>query len=90
MRECDTVAPLGGDEFAVIVAEPLKLSNALSHADSILKRIREPCVYEGRALSRASIGTAGYPDHYSEPVELVKYADIALYPTILSSEMPHD
>jgi diguanylate cyclase (GGDEF)-like protein/PAS domain S-box-containing protein len=80
MRDCDTVARLGGDEFAVIVVEPLKLSNALNLANSILKQIREPFVYEGRTiLSRASIGLAAYPDHDSEPPELMKDADIALY-----------
>lgn len=80
MRECDTVARLGGDEFAVIVVEPLKLCNALNLADSIIRRIRQPFTYNGRTiLSRTSIGVAAYPDHDSEPTELVKDADIALY-----------
>lgn len=80
MRDCDTMARLGGDEFAVIVVEPLKLSNALNLAETIIKRIRQPFIYEGRTiLSRASIGVAAYPDHDSEPTELVKDADIALY-----------
>lgn len=80
MRDCDTVARLGGDEFAVIVVEPLKLSNALNLAEGILKRIRQPFNYEGRTIiSRASIGVAAYPEHDTEPAELVKDADIALY-----------
>ncbi|MEZ0172125.1 EAL domain-containing protein [Microvirga sp. TS319] len=80
MRDQDTVARIGGDEFAVLVVEPLRLSHAANLGEIILKRLRLPFMYAGRALmSRASIGVAAYPDHDSEPVELMKDADIALY-----------
>ena len=80
MREQDTVARLGGDEFAVLVVEPLGLSHAANLGEIILKRLRQPSLYAGRTLmSRASIGVAGYPDHDSEPAEIMKDADIALY-----------
>ncbi|WP_134496071.1 sensor domain-containing protein [Microvirga pakistanensis] len=80
IRKQDTVARLGGDEFAVLVVEPLRLSHAANLGDIILTRLRQPFMYAGRALmSRASIGVAAYPDHDSEPAELMKDADIALY-----------
>jgi len=80
MREEDTVARLGGDEFAVLAVEPLRLSHAANLGDIILKRLRQPFMYAGRTLmSRASIGVAAFPDHDSEPVELMKDAGIALY-----------
>ncbi|WP_414472014.1 EAL domain-containing protein [Microvirga sp. M2] len=80
MRDQDTVARIGGDEFAVLVVEPLRLSHAANLGEIILKRLRLPFMYAGRALmNRASIGVAAYPDHDSEPVELMKDADIALY-----------
>ncbi|MXQ12762.1 sensor domain-containing protein [Microvirga makkahensis] len=80
MREQDTVARLGGDEFAVLVVEPLRLSHAANLGEIILRRLRKPFTYAGRTLiNRASIGVAAYPDHDSEPVELMKDADIALY-----------
>jgi len=80
VRGCDTVARLGGDEFAVVVVEPLRLGNAASLATTMTQRLRQPFLYNGRTIvSRASIGVAGFPDHDSDPVELMKDADIALY-----------
>jgi diguanylate cyclase (GGDEF)-like protein/PAS domain S-box-containing protein len=80
MRGCDMVARLGGDEFAVLVVEPLQLSHAINLADTITEGIRQPFTYEGRMIvSRASIGIAAFPDHDTNPVELMKDADIALY-----------
>jgi diguanylate cyclase (GGDEF)-like protein/PAS domain S-box-containing protein len=79
-RDCDTVARLGGDEFAVLLVEPFRLNHATGLAESMIKRLRQPYSYAGRALvSRASIGVAAFPDHDSEPVELMKDADIALF-----------
>jgi diguanylate cyclase (GGDEF)-like protein/PAS domain S-box-containing protein len=80
IRECDTVARLGGDEFAVVLVEPLRLEHAARFADVVIEMLREPFVYEGRALvGGASIGVAAFPDHDSNPAELIRDADIALY-----------
>ncbi|WP_210183587.1 putative bifunctional diguanylate cyclase/phosphodiesterase [Microvirga guangxiensis] len=80
VRDCDTVARLGGDEFALLVVEPLKLENAARLGSLILETLRQPFVYQKRTLiSRVSIGVAAFPDHDSDPSELMKDADIALY-----------
>jgi len=80
VREQDTVARLGGDEFAVLLKGPLKPNHATDLGERILKKLRQPFAYAGRAIvSRASIGIAGFPDHDSAPAELMKDADIALY-----------
>ena len=79
-RDRDTVARIGGDEFAVILVEPFTLDNAAEFAGLLVKELRAPFHYQGRTLStRASIGVAAFPDHHRDALELMKDADIALY-----------
>ncbi|WP_162820232.1 bifunctional diguanylate cyclase/phosphodiesterase [Microvirga calopogonii] len=80
VRSCDTVARIGGDEFAVLVIDPLKLENATRLGILIAEMLRQPFTYQKRSLvSRVSIGIAAFPDHDGTPAELVKDADIAMY-----------
>jgi diguanylate cyclase (GGDEF)-like protein/PAS domain S-box-containing protein len=80
VRGCDTVARIGGDEFAVLVVEPLKLENATRLGALITEMLRHPFTYQKRTfVSRVSIGVAAFPDHDGTPAELVKDADIAMY-----------
>jgi len=80
VRGCDTVARIGGDEFAVLVVDPLKLENATRLGSLIADMLRQPFTYQKRTLvSRVSIGIAAFPDHDGTPAELVKDADIAMY-----------
>jgi diguanylate cyclase (GGDEF)-like protein/PAS domain S-box-containing protein len=80
VRSCDTVARIGGDEFAVLVVDPLKLENAARLGSLIAEALRQPFTYQKRTLvSRVSIGIAAFPDHDGTPTELVKDADIAMY-----------
>jgi diguanylate cyclase (GGDEF)-like protein/PAS domain S-box-containing protein len=80
VRGCDTVARIGGDEFAVLVVEPLKLENATRLGNLISEMLRQPFTYQKRTLvNRVSIGIAAFPDHDGTPAELVKDADIAMY-----------
>jgi diguanylate cyclase (GGDEF)-like protein/PAS domain S-box-containing protein len=80
VRGCDTVARIGGDEFSVLVVDPLKLENATRLGSLIAELLRQPFIYQKRTLiSRVSIGIAAYPDHDGDPAELIKDADIAMY-----------
>jgi diguanylate cyclase (GGDEF)-like protein/PAS domain S-box-containing protein len=80
VRDCDTVARFGGDEFAVLVVNPPKPGHIANLAEIMTKRLRQPFAYDGRLLvSRASIGVASFPEHDGAPAELMKDADIALY-----------
>jgi diguanylate cyclase (GGDEF)-like protein/PAS domain S-box-containing protein len=80
VRACDTVARIGGDEFAVVLTESLTLDRATSVAERLIAKLRQPFAYGGRTvISRASIGVAAFPDHDGNPAELMKDADIALY-----------
>jgi diguanylate cyclase (GGDEF)-like protein len=80
LRETDTVARLGRDEFALLLTEPLRLEHAAKHAEVLLERLPQPLIYRGHVLTcRASIGLAAYPDHHRSTDDLLKDADIALY-----------
>ncbi|AWM86790.1 EAL domain-containing protein [Microvirga sp. 17 mud 1-3] len=80
MRDCDTVARFSGDEFAVLVVEPLRLEHASRLAGIMSEKLSEPFRYLGRAIaSKASIGVAAFPEHDATPADLLKDADIALF-----------
>jgi diguanylate cyclase (GGDEF)-like protein/PAS domain S-box-containing protein len=79
LRESDTVARLGGDEFAVILPEA-SASTAHIAAEKLLMALARPIVIEGYRLDvGGSIGIALYPEHATDAVNLMRYADIAMY-----------
>ena len=80
VREIDTVARMGGDEFAII--QPLVEDEAASEALAIriLAAMTAPYVIGDIHCSVGlSIGIALYPDHATDAVSLLRQADIALY-----------
>lgn len=80
VRETDTVARIGGDEF-LIVAYGLNMpSDAVTIAEKILRTVSRPIFYQGRqAVVGASIGIATFPTHGSDREHLLKLADEAMY-----------
>jgi len=80
IREDDTVARVGGDEFVVILAAVTEIETAETVAERLLAELRRPVAYEDRILHvGASIGLAVYPDHASGPYALRRVADRAMY-----------
>ena len=80
VREGDTVARMGGDEFAVLLSELNSDEVALEIADRITSSLREPFQLDGRDLFvTASIGVAVYPHAGVDGRTLLQHADIALY-----------
>lgn len=79
VREGDTVARIGGDEFVLLLHDV----DSLNEIDGILSRLLEEistpmaCV-PGLSLS-ASIGVALYPMDNVEPEQLLVHADKAMY-----------
>ncbi|WP_370438608.1 EAL domain-containing protein [Microvirga sp. TS319] len=79
IRDCDTVARFGGDQFMVMIVEPLTLEHATRFADHVIATLRMPFTHAGRRLTgRANIGVAAFPDHASTPTELMTNTDFAL------------
>ncbi len=80
LRQVDTVARLGGDEFAVLLPRIAAAEGATAVAEKLRATFDEPFLLEGLTLDvEASIGVALYPDHGSDPDELLQRADIAMY-----------
>jgi len=75
-----TVARLGGDEFAMLVADCRTSQCGADLARRVIASLQRAFIYEERTHSiRASIGIAACPDHETDPSELMKAADLALY-----------
>lgn len=80
VREIDTVARVGGDEFLVVAAGLLAPENAGEIAEKILRNVTRPLECRGQQTRvGASIGIALYPLHAAEMEQLVKLADEAMY-----------
>jgi diguanylate cyclase (GGDEF)-like protein/PAS domain S-box-containing protein len=80
VRESDTVARIGGDEFIVLLRTVDDASHAISVAEKIRAALGQPFALAGQSLTiSCSIGIALYPEHGQDGVELSKNADIAMY-----------
>lgn len=79
-RAGDTVCRLSGDEFALLLPEARKASDAAERAREILAALATPLVVDGREVFvSASIGIALYPLHGNEPDALLGNATAAMY-----------
>lgn len=94
VREMDTVARFGGDEFVVILSElDSDKERSIAQAGIVAEKIRaslaEPyvltCTQKESKESTiehhctASIGVVPFMNHENSPQEIFKYADIAMY-----------
>lgn len=79
-RESDTLARLGGDEFTIIVEDLHHTQDISSMADKILYSLSQPMNVDDNILYvSCSIGISIYPDDGESPMNLLKYADSAMY-----------
>jgi len=79
-REPDTIARLGGDEFAIIMTGMERPTDAVALAKRIRESITKPYHIDGhQILADISIGVSLAPMDASEPDQLLKNADMALY-----------
>jgi diguanylate cyclase (GGDEF)-like protein/PAS domain S-box-containing protein len=80
LREGDTVARQGGDEFVVVLTDLAKAEDAAFVAQKILDALAPPCLLAGReVLPAASLGIALYPQDGKNIQELMMSADKAMY-----------
>jgi len=80
IRNSDTLSRLGGDEFAVILNDIESRENARRMAENLLQAIREPVDCHGTTVNvSGSIGISMFPAHSKDPVNLMKFADAAMY-----------
>ena len=82
VRDIDTVARIGGDEFAIVQASISDPGEAAALARRLGDVIRQPYDVNGHVvLVDTSIGIAVAPDDGTCPHDLMKNADMALYGT---------
>jgi diguanylate cyclase (GGDEF)-like protein len=80
IRESDMVARLAGDEFTVIVEGLQRAEDAQAVAAKLLAALRDPIALAGNVLVvTASVGVANYKPGESDPAEILRRADAALY-----------
>lgn len=91
IRSCDFIARLGGDEFAIVQTGLLvadssmycidrRHDDAIALANRILDIFNEPFYLEGHKVSAGTgIGIAIAPNDGTDPEDLLKKADLALY-----------
>lgn len=80
VRESDTVARIGGDEFVVLIQGILLPGYAALVAQKINDAFNTPFILQGhRLIITPSIGIARYPEHGHDERQLLEYADNAMY-----------
>lgn len=80
VRETDTLARFGGDEFAVVQVGVDQPAGSSALAQRLIETLRADYEIDGHHLSiGASVGIALAPQDGSDAHELLKRADLALY-----------
>ncbi|MES2257222.1 MAG: diguanylate cyclase [Pseudomonadota bacterium] len=80
VRDTDTVARMGGDEFVVLLENIQLPEYALAITEKINAALSEPLqLGEYLVDIEASIGIALYPEHGDDTQQLLQYADRAMY-----------
>lgn len=75
----DTLARIGGDKFAMVLARCHSSSDATAVARRLLDAVAHPSIVRGQALTlTASVGIGLYPLDGGDPSELLRSADTAL------------
>jgi two-component system, cell cycle response regulator len=80
VRQEDTVARMGGDEFVIACWGLGKTDGAERVAAKIIKAVSRPYNIQGHSVNiSASVGVSVYPTHGDDAQTLMKSADLALY-----------
>jgi diguanylate cyclase (GGDEF)-like protein/PAS domain S-box-containing protein len=80
IRETDTVARIGGDEFVIILSSLPESNIADRIAASVIDRIAQPVKIRSNEVTiSASIGISLYPENGATAEELIRSADKAMY-----------
>ncbi len=80
LREGDTLARPGGDEFAVVLAGVEAPEEAARVAEDLVRRLDAPLRVQGRDFHlAATVGVALFPEHGQDPETLLKNAEAAMY-----------
>jgi diguanylate cyclase (GGDEF)-like protein len=80
VRRTDTVARTGGDEFSVVLEEPMSRADAMRVARTLMQLLEPPILLEGNSVRiGASVGIAIFPDDAGDAESLCISADLRMY-----------
>ena len=80
VRETDTVARFGGDEFVIVVSDTSGLDAVVRIANNALECLREPFpLSQGTHRLSGSVGISASPQDATEAQALIQHADTAMY-----------
>jgi diguanylate cyclase (GGDEF)-like protein len=80
IRESDTLARIGGDEFNILIEDIEHIRDIEVIAEKLLADFRLPFICNDQEISTtASIGIALYPEDGEEVYTLIKHSDLAMY-----------
>ncbi len=80
VRQTDTVARMGGDEFVIVMPEFRDEKDAEKCAEAIIQKISTPTMLGNREVNvTVSVGLCIFPDCAHDADSLLKNADAALY-----------
>jgi diguanylate cyclase (GGDEF)-like protein/PAS domain S-box-containing protein len=80
VREQDTVARVGGDEFVILLKTIKGTAEVASMAARIVQIVADEIIVNGRSLTTTcSVGISMFPQNSADIGTLIKYADQAMY-----------
>jgi diguanylate cyclase (GGDEF)-like protein len=80
LRPGDTLARLAGDEFTILLPGIHSVDEARGVANRVLRQMEDPITLAGKTVSvSCSIGVAFTDSPETEPSELLRRADTAMY-----------
>lgn len=80
VRESDTVARIGGDEFVIVMPEFRSIQDVERCGEQIMRSASQPIEVEGCRISvTLSVGASTFPEHGRTAEELLRNADAAMY-----------
>src|SRR5258706_10088291 len=80
VREEDTVARVGGDEFMIALWQVANAGDIATVTAKLIEAVSQPCVIQDRRVTvTTSAGVAVYPGHGQDAAALVESAELPLY-----------
>lgn len=80
LRDYDTVARIGGDEFVLVLNDHHHSDSIISLLERVLQQICQPILLHGsHFFVAASLGVALFPDDANDVHSLLRHADVAMY-----------